>query len=148
MRAGGQTMSNGRFAEVNPNKPLGTVLHEIKDDLKAFLETRYEMLTSEISEKISVMKTTLPMLALAAVLAVTAFLAITFAIIAALRPLFESEYGWAIAAVIVAVVYLAVAGVLAWLAYREIQYAGVAPKRTMEVLKQDQVWIQNEARQQ
>ena len=141
-------MSNGRFAEVNPNKPLGAVLHEIKDDLKAFLETRYEMLAGELREKLTVWKTTLPMVAIALMLGGTAFLAITFAIIAALRPLFDSEYGWAIAAVIVSAVYLAVAGTLAWLAYREIQYAGVAPRRTMEVLKQDQVWIQNEARQQ
>ena len=141
-------MSNGRFAEVNHNKPLGAVLHEIKDDLKAFLETRYEMLASELREKVAVWKTTLPMLAIAAMLGGTAFLATTFAIIAALRPLFESDYGWAIAAVIVAAVYLAVAGTIAWLAYREIQFAGVTPKRTMEVLKQDQVWLQNEARQQ
>lgn len=140
-------MSNGRFAEVNPNKPLGTVLHEIKDDLKEFLETRYEMLAGELRDKLAVWRTSLPMLVIAAVLGVTAFLCITFAIIAALRPLFDSEYGWAIAAVIVAVLYLLVAGILAWLAYRELQYEGMAPKKTMEVLKQDQVWIQNEARQ-
>jgi uncharacterized membrane protein YqjE len=130
------------------NKPLGVVLHEIKDDLKDFLQTRYDMLAGEISEKIGVWKTSLPMLLIAGVLAVTAFLAITFAIIAALRPLFDNAYGWAIAALIVAVLYLAVAGIIAWLAYREIQYAGVAPKRTLQVLKQDQVWLQNEARQQ
>lgn len=140
-------MSNGRFAEVNPSKPLGAVLHEIKDDLKEFFETRYQMLAGELRDKVAVWKTSLPMLAIAAVLGVTAFLCITFAIIAALRPLFESEYGWAIAAVIVAVLYLLVAGILAWLAYRELQYEGMAPKKTMEVLKQDQVWIQSEARQ-
>src|SRR5438309_2161405 len=141
-------MTNGRFAEANNNKPLGVVLHEISDDLKAFVETRFEMLRGELSEKIGVWKTALPMLAIAAVLGVIATLCITFAIVAALRPLFDTEYGWAIAALIVAVVYLAVAGTLAWLAYRELQYTGMAPTRTMQVLKQDQVWIQNEARQQ
>ena len=141
-------MTNGRFAEANNNKPIGVVLHEIKDDLKEFLDTRYQMLAGELREKLGVWKTSLPMLAVAAVLGVTAFLCITFAIIAAIRPLFASDYGWAIAAVIVAVLYLAIAGTMAWLAYRELQYTGVAPTKTMEVLKQDQVWIQNEARQQ
>ena len=141
-------MSNGKFVEVNSNKPLGAVLHEIKDDLKEFLDTRYQMLAGELREKMTVWKTSLPMLAVAAVLGGTAFLCITFAIVAALRPLFDGDYAWAIAATIVAAFYLMVAGIVAWLAYRELQYAGVAPKRTMEVLKQDQVWIQNEARQQ
>jgi uncharacterized membrane protein YqjE len=138
-------MTNERAAN---GKPLAVVLHEIKDDLKEFLQTRYDMLRGELSEKVSVWKTSLPMLVIAFLLAWSGFLAITFAIIAALRPLFASEYGWAIAAAIVAAVYLIVAGVIAWLAYRELTYTGVAPTRTMQVLKQDQVWLQNEARQQ
>lgn len=140
-------MINERTPHGN-GKPLAVVLHEIKDDLKEFLQTRYDMLRGELSEKVAVWKTSLPMLVIALLLAWSGFLAITFAIIAALRPLFESEYGWAIAAVIVAAVYLVVAGVIAWLAYRELTYTGVAPTRTMQVLKQDQVWLQNEARQQ
>lgn len=142
-------MSNGKFiANDNlANKPLGAVLHEIKDDLKAFLETRYAMLAGELREKLGVWKTAVPMLAIAGVLGGTAFLCLTFAIVAALRPLFDGDYAWAIAALLVAAVYLVVGGTVAWLAYRELQSTGVAPRRTMEVLKQDQVWIQNEARQ-
>jgi uncharacterized membrane protein YqjE len=141
-------MNNGRPIENNNNRPLGAVLHEIKDDLKEFLQTRYDMLASELREKIAVWKTSLPMIVIALLLGWSGFLAFTFAVVAALRPLFDSEYGWAIAAGIVAVLYFIVAGVIAWLAYRELQYAGVAPTRTMQVLKQDQVWLQNEARQQ
>jgi len=138
-------MINGRPLET---KPLGAVLHEIKDDLTEFLQTRYEMLRGELSEKAAAWKASLPMLGLALMLAWTAFLAITFAIIAAIRPLFRSDYGWAFAAIIVAAFYLVIGSTMAWLAYREIQYAGIAPKKTMAVLKQDQVWLQNEARQQ
>jgi uncharacterized membrane protein YqjE len=130
------------------NKTLGAVLAEIKDDLKDFLQTRYEMLAAELKEKVGVWKVSVPMLLMALVLAWTAFLSITFALIAAIRPLFGSQYGWAFAAIIVAAFYLVMASLIAWLAYREIQYAGVAPKKTMEVLKQDQIWLQNEARQQ
>src|SRR4051812_49751566 len=110
------------------NKPLGVVLHEIKDDLKDFLQTRYDMLAGEISEKIGVWKTSLPMLIVAGVLGFTAFLAITFAIIAALRPLFDNPYGWAIAAGIVSVLFLALAGIIRWLAHPEIPNARRAPQ--------------------
>ena len=129
-------------------KSLAVVLHEIKDDLKEFLQTRYDLLRSELSEKLAVWKTSLPMVVGALMLAWSGFLALTFTFIALLRPLFDNEYGWAIAAGIVAAVYFLVAGVIAWLAYRELTYTGVAPTRTMQVLKQDQVWLQNEARQQ
>jgi uncharacterized membrane protein YqjE len=129
-------------------KSLAVALHEIKDDLKEFLQTRYDLLRSELSEKLNVWKTSLPMVVGALMLAWSGFLALTFTFIALLRPLFDNEYGWAIAAGIVAVVYFLVAGVIAWLAYRELTYTGVAPTRTMQVLKQDQVWLQNEARQQ
>ena len=37
-------------------------------------------------------------------------------------------------------------GVVGWFGYTEMREVGVAPKRTLEVLKQDQVWIENEAR--
>lgn len=139
-------MNNGR-SEMN-NKPLGVVLHEIKDDLKEFVQTRIEMLTGELRDKVNTWKLSLPMMLGALLLAWSAFLTLTFALVAALRPLFGEQWGWALAALVVGVFYLMVAGVVAWLAYRELKYAGVAPERTLRVLKQDQVWFQNEARQQ
>lgn len=136
-------MTNGNNA-----RSVAVVLHDIKDDLKEFLQTRYDMLRAELGEKLAVWKTSLPIVVVALLLAWSGFLALTFTFIALLRPLFDNEYGWAIAAGIVAVLYFIVAGVIAWLAYRELTYTGVAPTRTMQVLKQDQVWLQNEARQQ
>src|SRR2546423_4153870 len=127
-------MSNGKFVDAN-NKPLGAVLHEVKDDLKEFLETRYEMLAGEVREKVTVWKTSLPMLGIALVLGATAFLCITFAIIAALRPLFDGDYAWAIAAVIVAVGYLGVAGAVAWLADCQVQNARGPPRPALEVVQ-------------
>jgi hypothetical protein len=32
--------------------------------------------------------------------------------------------------------------------YREVTARGLAPKRTINILKQDQVWLQNEARRE
>lgn len=137
-------MSNGHVE----NKPLGTVLNEIKDDLKDFAQTRFDMLRGELNEKIAVWKTSLPMMVIAVMLGWTGFLCLTFFLVAAIRTLFAGDWGWAIAAIIVAVLYFIAGGTIAWLAYRELKYTGVKPERTMAVLKQDQVWLQNEARQQ
>ena len=138
-------MTNG-YAD---NKSLGAVLHEIKDDLKEFAQTRFDMLRSELNEKLAVWKTSIPMLLIALVFAWTGFLCLTFFLVAAIRTLFAgSAWDWAFAAIIVAGLYFIVGGTIAWLAYRELSYTGVKPERTLQVLKQDQVWLQNEARQQ
>ena len=138
-------MSNG-YVE---NKPLGAVLTDIKDDLKEFAQTRFDMLRQELGEKLKVWKAAVPMLAIAMVLAWTGFLCLTFFLVAAIRTIFAgSSWDWAIAAIIVAVLYFIVAGSIGYIMYRELAYTGMKPERTMQVLKQDQVWLQNEARQQ
>ena len=139
-------MSNG-YVE---NRPLGAVLTEIKDDLKEFAQTRFDMLRQELGEKLKVWKAAIPMLAIALVLGWTGFLCLTFFLVAAIRTAFLStgDWSWPIAAIIVAALYFIVAGSIGYIMYRELSYTGVKPERTMEVLKQDQVWLQNEARQQ
>ena len=139
-------MSNG-YVET---KPLGAVLTEIKDDLKEFAQTRFDMLRQELGQKLAVWKAAVPMLAIALVLAWTGFLCFTFFLVAAVRTAFAGtgDWSWPIAAIIVAVLYFIVAGSIGWIMYRELMYTGMKPERTMEVLKQDQVWLQNEARQQ
>jgi len=70
-----------------------------------------------------------------------------FALIAVLHTLFmPSAYAWLWASLIVTAVYLVVGGVTGWLAYAEIKATSFTPTRTLKVLQQDQVWIQNEAR--
>ena len=48
--------------------------------------------------------------------------------------------------VIIGGIYLLGGIAVGWFAYSELTSAGIAPTRTIEVLKQDQVWIQSEAR--
>jgi F0F1-type ATP synthase membrane subunit c/vacuolar-type H+-ATPase subunit K len=56
-------------------------------------------------------------------------------------------FGWFWAALIVGGAYLIGGIIVGWFGYSETRAAGgVAPTRTLNVLKQDQVWIQNEAR--
>lgn len=122
---------------VGNGRTLAGLLNEVKEELKEFLDTRLQMLKAEIKQKVT-------MLLIAAVLGAIGFLLLTIALVAAIATLI----GWGWSFLVVGVLYLLVAGATASLAIREMQAEGVTPTRTLKVLKQDQVWLQNEARSQ
>lgn len=129
-------------------KSMRDVLDDLKVELKEFVSTRIEMFKTEISEKLTRIKAAVPMMVAAAVLALGAFFAFTvglMAIVAGLLP-FEPAWNWAIGAGCVFLLYALIGGIAGWMGYKEISTEGLAPQRTLRVLKQDQVWIQNEAR--
>lgn len=128
-------------------KSIATILAETKDELKQFLTTRVNILKAEMDEKISRIKSVVPLAVVAALFLVSGWMVFTFALIALLHALFlPSVYAWLWASLIVTAVYLLVGGIAGWLAYSEIKNTSLTPTRTLKVLQQDQVWIQNEAR--
>ncbi len=133
-----------REAAVENGKTLVGVLNQVKEELKEFLDTRLQMLKSEMKQKLVMLRMVVPMLLLAAVLGAIGLLLLTIALVAAIATLI----GWGWSFLVVGVFYLLVAGATAMLALREMKAEGVAPTRTLKVLKQDQIWLQNEARSQ
>ncbi|HEV2963632.1 MAG TPA: phage holin family protein [Candidatus Angelobacter sp.] len=132
---------------MHTEKSIGAVLAETTAELKDFFDTRVQLLHSELREKARALKQSAPWLLIAAALLFAAWITLTFALVALIQTWFQpSAYSWMWAAVIVACIYLAAGIAIGWSGYTEIRTVGVAPKRTLEVLKQDQVWIQNEAR--
>ena len=128
-------------------KSIGTVVSETKQELKEFIQTRIAILKTEFAEKLRTWKYAIPMLLGALALFLAAWIVLTFAIVALLAGIFQpSPYAWLFGGLIVGVAYLLLGLAVGWFAYSELSSVGVAPQRTMEVLKQDQVWIQNEAR--
>lgn len=128
-------------------KSIGTVVSETKQELKEFIQTRIAILRTEFAEKLRIWKYAIPMLLAALALFLAAWIVLTFAIVALLAGIFQpSPYAWLFGGLIVGVAYLLLGLAVGWFAYSELSSVGVAPQRTMEVLKQDQVWIQNEAR--
>jgi hypothetical protein len=131
------------------NKSIGQVVSELKNDAREFVNTRLQILGQEMSEKLTIWKASVPILATSALLAVTAFLVLTFAFVAFLAGIFQpSAYAWCYGALIVMAIYFCAAFGLFYLGRRELTQAGVMPTRTLRVLKDDQIWIQNEARSQ
>ncbi|HWY67822.1 MAG TPA: phage holin family protein [Terriglobales bacterium] len=131
------------------NKSIGQVVSELKNDARDFISTRLQILTQEMNDKMKVWKVAIPMLVIAGLLGGIAVLVLTFAIVAFLAAVFQpSSYAWCYGALIVTAFYIIAAFGLFYLGKRELAHTGIAPTRTLRVLKQDQIWIQNEARSQ
>lgn len=128
------------------NKSLQGVLHEIKDELRDFISTRVELLRAELVDKWSAIKAAVPILAAGIALLAAALFAFTFGLVALFAVLVGGEYRWAIGAGIVFGIYAVIGAALAWMGSKQLSAEGVVPDRTLRVLKQDQQWIQTEAK--
>jgi ABC-type multidrug transport system permease subunit len=129
---------------INNGRTLAGVINDLKQELKEFIDTRLQMLMSEMKQKTTMLKMVVPMLIVAAALGWVGFLLLTIALVSAIAALIG--WGWSFLAV--GLLYVIVAGATGFMAWREFQAEGVAPNRTIKVLKQDQIWLQNEARTQ
>jgi uncharacterized membrane protein YqjE len=139
-------MNETRYSERNGRR-LGEVVAEIKDELKEFLQTRVQMLIAELREAAKNSKSAMIFGGAAALLLGTAWLLLNLALVGLVAVAFwGSPYAWFFAFLIVGMFWAILGGMLGLAAIRKLQ--GLAPKKTIEVLKQDKVWLQQEARSQ
>jgi uncharacterized membrane protein YqjE len=130
-----------------PERSVADVLMEIKDELRDFIETRYELFRSELNEGLSTLKSAAPLAIAALILFGTAYLLLTLALVAVIAVAFwNSPYHWFFAFLIVGVVWALTAGILAFLVRNDLRTRGLFPKKIVEVLKRDKRWLQNEAK--
>ena len=128
-------------------KSIREVVNETKADLKQFLDTRFRLLKSEVEEKIRSFKYSIPLLIGGAFFILTGWMTLTFSLIALVHAWFvPSAYAWAVGAFIITTLYLLVGGLLGWMGYREFKSATLLPKRTLTVLQEDKLWIDQERR--
>jgi len=118
---------------------------EIVNEVKQFVRTRYQMLRMEVKENMATWRRVAVLGALALVLLITAWLLFSLALVAVIAAAFyPSPYAWFLGFIIMTVVWGAGAGILALLAKHEMKAQDMYPKQTMETLKEDHVWVQNE----
>jgi hypothetical protein len=124
-------------------------MQEFRDDLKDFVTTRIQMLRSEIAEKVGAWKLGLPSMLIGLVLLATSFLLFTAGVVNAIALAFGGQpWGFAVSLFIVFAVYGLAGGLLLLYGWRTVKAGGIAPEKTIRVLKQDQVWLKTEARTQ
>jgi hypothetical protein len=135
---------------VNENgRTLAGVITELKDELKDFVQTRIDIARSELRDKVKAWKAALPLIAIGLVLLGTAWLVLTAALIAIIAFAFAGHpLAYFFAFVIVGLAYALAGAVCATFAWHELSEQGVVPHRTVQVLKDDKVWLQTEARSQ
>ncbi len=132
-----------------PDRPLGETLHEAINEFKLFVETRIAMLRSEMRENLANLKFAAPLLVAGALFGVTAWLLLTGALVAVIAVAWAgSAYAPFLALLVVGVFYLAVAAGAIWMAMGRLSKKGIMPERTINVLKEDKVWLQQESRTQ
>ncbi|MEY2413273.1 MAG: hypothetical protein QOD84_1879 [Acidobacteriaceae bacterium] len=140
-------MHESRYA--GEDKNLASLVTEIRDEVKDFAETRVAMLKAELQEKAAAAKVWGPLAGGALLLLGTAYILVTLAIvslIAALLP--DNPFRWAIGFAVIAVLWGLIGGLFAYLAKKKLTAIGMFPKKTVEVLKADKVWLQQEAKNQ
>lgn len=134
--------------EVHNDKNLTALLGEMKHEVQEFVQTRLTMLKMELQEKVRTLKAAAPLAVMGVVLLLTAFLLFTLAMVALVfAGLPDNAFRWFFAFLAVALLWSIVGGLMAYLAKRELEVKGLLPKRTVEVLKEDKLWIQSEVRQ-
>jgi uncharacterized membrane protein YqjE len=125
-----------------PGRPLGDILREIKDELLEFVETRLRLLHSEFEETLQSVRTSLPLVAAAIILLGTAYLLLVAALVGLVSLAFvNSPSRWPLSFLIVGSLWLIAGLVTALLARNSFRDRVSFPKKTIEVLKADGLWI-------
>ncbi len=115
--------------------------------LKEISQTRIGLAASELRETVEAAKMAAPMAVATVLLALTAYLLLMITLAGAVAGLLKSTpFRWPLAFAIVGGVWFLIGGIAGYFALREVQIRGFVPKRTLEVLEGDRIWIQNEAK--
>jgi len=139
-------MSDTGYVRAN-GRGLGEVIGEIREEAKEFFQTRVSMFVAEMREKLSNSKNGAMYAAIALVFGAVGFLVLTLALAALVAAAFwGSAYGWFFGFLIIGLLWMVLAAMLGLAAFR--QFRDLAPKRTIEVLKEDKIWLQHGARNQ
>ncbi|MCU1302988.1 MAG: hypothetical protein JWQ87_3272 [Candidatus Sulfotelmatobacter sp.] len=128
-------------------RTLAEVMSDAKEELTQFVQTRFELLKTELEQKFKLLKVAGLLAAVAAVLIATAYLFLTVALAAFVAATFaDSPYRWVFGFLAVGVLWGLLGGIAGYFAKREFALKGIAPSRTIAVLKGDKLWIQSEAK--
>lgn len=139
--------SETRVIGGNQERTVRSLLHEIGAGLTEFLDTRIQMAKTELRETLGAVKIAVPLAVMAGALVVTGLLLLTLALVAVTASAFAgSPYAWFYAFLIIGFCWIAFGAVAAFFAVNQFRGRGRFPKRTIEVLKADKAWLQNEAR--
>jgi len=125
------------------DRPIGELLRDLGDEISTLVRQELELAKAEILEKSRPAVASAGMFGGGALFGLGAFGALTAFLIAAIAVVLPV---WA-AALIVTVVYGAIAGVLAMTGTKKLHQVGpLVPEQTAETLKEDIEWVKTRAK--
>ncbi len=122
------------------DRSVGELLGDLYRGASQVISLEIELAKTEMSQKASRVGKNVGFLAAGGAIAYAGFLALIFAIIAILATFMPI---W-LAALIVALVVLAIGGVLVWSGLKTLQQESPAPQRTIQTLKEDKEWMRDQ----
>jgi uncharacterized membrane protein YqjE len=135
---------NGRTPAVMPTREpsIGELFGQLSSDASRLIQSEVALAKAELRETTSMLVKDAAKVGVAAALGLLGALAATAFLIIGLGDLLDNY--WA-SALLVTIVYLAVAGFLAKSAMNEIKSRGVKPEETLATLREDASWAKREA---
>ena len=121
----------------NPEPPFATLINGLTEDLRRLFDLELALFRREMTGNLRRFGAGLAALAVAAALALTAWLALCTAAVAALAMVWPV---W-LAALVVGAATVIPAGLLLYFGIRSIRVQGLVPRRTLGTLREDGVWI-------
>ena len=134
-----------RFADNSNNnlreRPVGELMKELATETSTLVRQELDLAKAEMAQKGKQAGIGIGMFGGAGIVAFVAFLALTTCFIAAIATALKT---W-VAALIVALVYAAIAGVLALIARKRVSEATPpVPEQTVDTLKEDVEWAKSQ----
>lgn len=139
-------MNESRNTQEHERTLIG-LISDIRDELSGFVQTRARMFAADLQETLRGVRSMMPLAAMAMMLFSTAFLLFSLAVVGFVAMAFpDNPYRWPLAFVVVTVLWAMGGGVMVLLAKNRLRAREMFPKRTIEVLKADKIWLQGEAK--
>lgn len=133
--------------DVKNGRSLAEILSDMKSELTDFAQTRIALLKREMQEKTAALKSALPLLLAGALLLTTGFLLFSLALAALVATAFgENPYRWFFGGLAIAILWSICGTGVLYAVKRRLTEKSMVPRRTIEVLSGDKIWLQKEAR--
>jgi uncharacterized membrane protein YqjE len=122
-----------------------SVIAELMGEIEQFVETRTDLFTAEIREKLPHLRNAALLSAGGGLLLLTGYLFLAVAVVVLIAAAFPHNlYSWFFGFLIVGIVSVGFGAIGAFLAKSEFSLRSILPERTLKVLKGDKDWVRRE----
>jgi len=135
--------------ETHNGRSIAAILAEIRDELIEFVATRVALFKTELEEKIGSLMRAAPVAVMALLFLATAYVLFTLAAVGVVLALLPANpWRWCLAFLAVAILWSIVGALAGYEAMKRMALKELVPRRTLNVLKGDGVWIRSEVKNQ